>query len=360
MRAFVSAEAFLPATLIALGALLGAEPALAEEPPQAPPAQAPPPEQIQSLPPPQVSTEPPPESRPPQDARTSGILDALPPGVGPDQPSDPPLDPSKFKAADLKQARAVAKEADLTPIIPSPKDPLKPAFQLYSELDLPVLGVGIVLLGSRFVRRAPAYCAPLCDPDELNALDHLVAGRWDPGWAAASDIGLFALGAGTVLFLAFDEGPLPALNDLVVIAQSALIATTLPSLATFPIGRPRPYLYGTKAPLEQRQSGDASLSFISSHTSTSFAFATSAYMALRRLHPKTSWPWTALGVGLTGASFVAVSRVFAGSHFPTDVITGAITGASVGVLIPSLHGSPVRVVPQVTQSYKGAVFFRDF
>jgi hypothetical protein len=32
-------------------------------------------------------------------------------------------------------------------------------------------------------------------------------------------------------------------------------------------------------------------------------------------------------------------------HFITDSVGGAIVGSSVGVLLPSLHGSPVSVVP---------------
>ena len=45
------------------------------------------------------------------------------------------------------------------------------------------------------------------------------------------------------------------------------------------------------------------------------------------------------------ASFVATARVLAGMHFATDVIGGAVVGASLGVLVPALHASPVSVVP---------------
>ena len=44
---------------------------------------------------------------------------------------------------------------------------------------------------------------------------------------------------------------------------------------------------------------------------------------------------------------IAVSRVFAGYHFITDVVGGAVVGSSLGVLIGSVHGSPVQVVPVV-------------
>jgi len=32
-------------------------------------------------------------------------------------------------------------------------------------------------------------------------------------------------------------------------------------------------------------------------------------------------------------------------HFISDVVGGAIVGSSLGLLIPSLHGSPVSIVP---------------
>jgi hypothetical protein len=35
-------------------------------------------------------------------------------------------------------------------------------------------------------------------------------------------------------------------------------------------------------------------------------------------------------------------------HFITDAVGGAVVGSSVGVIIPSLHGSPVSIVPVAT------------
>jgi membrane-associated phospholipid phosphatase len=278
---------------------------------------------------------------------------------GPDLPGDPPLDTSNIKRSRVKRANDIANTAELTPIVPSPTNPLKPAFQLYAEIDLPVLGVGIVFAASRIVRNAKAYCAPLCDSRGLNVLDRSVAGNYSRTWATVSDAGLWGVAGSAALLLTIDEGLLPALNDAVVIVQSALLGTVIPSLATLGVARPRPYLYGEKAPLDVREGSDASLSFISSHTSVSFAIAVSTYMAVRRLHPKGPLPWIVLGVGVLGASGVGISRVLAGSHFPTDVIAGAVTGSGVGIVVPSLHGSPVRVVPQLGASYRGLALGYD-
>jgi membrane-associated phospholipid phosphatase len=167
---------------------------------------------------------------------------------------------------------------------------------------------------------------------------------------------------GAALFLAVDEGALPALNDAVVVAESALTATAVSSLATLAAGRPRPFLYGEKAPLDVRNSADAGLSFVSSHASVGFAIAVSTYVTSRRLHPHVGevTPAFVLVAGLAASTFVATARVAAGKHFITDSIAGAVIGSSVGVLIPALHSSPIKVVPKVTSQEASLQFAGSF
>ena len=245
----------------------------------------------------------------------------------------------------IEDAKSTAGAAKLTPIVPSPKNPLRPAFQLYAEIDLPILGIGLVFEGGRLVRLQKAFCAPLCDRGDLNALDRTTAGYWSPGWQTASDYGLYAIGVGAATLLFADEGFLPGLNDAVVVAESALAATAVASVMTLAAGRPRPFLYGEKAPVSARNGADAGLSYLSSHAAISFAIATSTLVTMRRLHPHSRANWIVLGVGGAIASFVATARVLGGMHFITDAVGGAIVGSSVGVIIPSLHGSPVAIVP---------------
>ena len=87
---------------------------------------------------------------------------------------------------------------------------------------------------------------------------------------------------------------------------------------------------------------------MSGHATVSFAIVTSLYLTERRLHPGETLPYAIFGAGPGVASFVATARVLAGGHFITDSIGGAVVGTSVGVLVPALHGSPVKVVPMVT------------
>jgi undecaprenyl-diphosphatase len=61
-------------------------------------------------------------------------------------------------------------------------------------------------------------------------------------------------------------------------------------------------------------------SFPSGHAAGSFAFAAFVVMLDRR--------WGALAVAL--ATLVGLSRIALGVHWPTDVLAGAIVGASIG------------------------------
>jgi hypothetical protein len=157
---------------------------------------------------------------------------------------------------------------------------LRPAFQLYAEIDLPILGIGLVFEGARLVRSQKAFCAPLCDCGDVNALDRTTAGYWSPGWQTASDYGLYSIVVGAATLLFADEGFLPGLNDAVVVAESALAATAVASVMTLAAGRPRPFLYGEKAPVSARNGADAGLSYLSSHAAISFAIATSTLVTM--------------------------------------------------------------------------------
>lgn len=285
-------------------------------------------------------------------ATSGSAVQADDPSIAPPAPDAPPKK--------VEDAKEVAKTAELTPIVPSPKDATRPAFQLYAEIDIPILAVGTVFALARRTKTQPAFCAPACNSVSLNALDKLTAGYYSAGWSRASDVGLLGLGAVGAALLWTDEGFLNALNDFVVIGEATLSATAVASIMTLAAGRPRPFLFGNpdnldsfKAPLSVRNSGDAALSFLSSHTAESFAIATSLYIAERRLHPRSLRSKVILAGGLAVSSFVALARVMAGYHFITDVVGGAVVGSSLGVLIGSVHPSPVHVVPVVNDSPAG-------
>jgi membrane-associated phospholipid phosphatase len=311
--------------------------ALAQQPPVDPHASPPPSPTTPATAPTNTGTQPP----------TAADAQIAAPGPG--------ADPAK-----VEKAKETAQAAKVTPIVPDPKNPSRPAFQLYAELDLPVLGIGAVFAAARLIRTQRAFCAPLCDPNDLNALDRTTAGFYSPGWSTASDFGIYGGMLGAAILLVADEGALDALNDAVVVAESALSSTAVSTMLTLAAGRPRPLLFGTNAPLDQRDSADASLSFLSSHASVSSSITTSMFMTMKRLHPHSAGPYWVLAIGGALTTFVATARVMAGKHFITDSIGGVVVGSSLGVLVPALHESPVKIVPVVSDLQKGMALVGSF
>lgn len=108
-------------------------------------------------------------------------------------------------------------------------------------------------------------------------------------------------------------------------------------------GRIRPYLYNTSFTPEERfqfqntEAPTASTSFISGHSSRTFAFAVFTSKTFTDIYGKGTLSTIVWATSLSAASLTAYSRVAAGEHFPTDVLAGAIVGSAIGYLIPVFH-----------------------
>ena len=223
----------------------------------------------------------------------------------------------------------------------------EPAYKLRLDVDIPILVIGALGTTGGLFDTGPAYCAPLCDPRNLNALDKPFAGRYQPGWTTAGTVVAGLLLAQPAWLFGVERAP-HALNDVVVIAEAVLIANAIDTVFKVSVRRPRPFLYGETAPLSDRVDTNGALSFYSGHTTLSFAATIATWRTLDRLNVAPKWKWLALGIGLAGSSFVGISRVVAGDHFPTDVLVGAGMGTSFGFLLPALHDRGFTVAPTYT------------
>jgi membrane-associated phospholipid phosphatase len=223
-------------------------------------------------------------------------------------------------------------------------------FTVRLAADLPVtLVFGAVALGSELGKsELPGpYCGLSCDPQSINALDRSVVGNRLPGAALASDV---LLGLGIGLPFALDlvdvlvSRPADGLSgygqDVLVLAEVFAVNVGLNNLVKFAVRRPRPLAYDPQFDDADRTAPDSALSFYSGHSSTTFAMATAySYLFMLR-HPsgtgrKLVVPVWILSEGLAAAT--ALLRVEAGKHFYTDVLTGALVGSALGLLIPYLH-----------------------
>jgi len=192
--------------------------------------------------------------------------------------------------------------------------------------------LGIVLPYSLSASLITPRCP--CDPNEVNSFDRRSIGNSSD---AADVISLLttALALGGPPLLDFlDVGSTPAfLEDMTVFAEALAVNGALVTLAKYVTRRPLPRLYAQQAP-DLINSPGGYRSFYSGHTSTTFAALSVAAMSWGFRHGHSVWPWVI--TLLVGAS-VAVERVVAGYHFPTDVMVGAVVGMALGIAVPWLH-----------------------
>lgn len=179
----------------------------------------------------------------------------------------------------------------------------------------------------------PPPCAP-CDPASLSAFDRIALHNFSATAGTVSSVAL----VGVVGFsgLASLEGATPAQarGDAAVFANAIGWTFAATEWVKALAHRSRPVLYTAAAPAEAANL-DNRRSFPSGHASVAFAAATSyVVMAGReRLPHRTRNAVIAYGAALG----VAVLRVSAGEHFPTDVIGGAVLGSGIGWLAAAVH-----------------------
>jgi membrane-associated phospholipid phosphatase len=231
-----------------------------------------------------------------------------------------------------------------------------PAYRLNASVDVPVIGLTLPVLASWFIAaelRSP-FCAPRCDPATVNGFDRFAAGNYNPTMGTVADATAVTIDVAALAAVALAEGFPNAAVDGTVVIESVMVANSLAIMMNFAMQRPRPRLYSDEAPADERTGGLAAMSSFSGHTANAFAATLASFQVLRRVS-SPAVAYTALGVGLALSSFVGVSRVIAGSHFPSDVLAGAAIGASIGWLVPALHASPVRVAPMALGTTGGGL-----
>lgn len=124
----------------------------------------------------------------------------------------------------------------------------------------------------------------------------------------------------------------------VMYAETLLLANGIKELTKKIAGRVRPYMYfdGSK-PQKDIDEGDWNDSFPSGHTSMAFTGAAFASYVFGRYFPDSPWRYAVTAASYSLAALTATFRMAGGSHFFTDVLTGALIGTVSGILVPWLH-----------------------
>ena len=196
-------------------------------------------------------------------------------------------------------------------------------------------GVFYVLPSALGLPKGGPSCGP-CDPGALPGFDRWAVGPVANGPDVASDVVLGAVAAWTAV--SGLQG-LPARvwrGNVAMFANTASWTAAATAWLKVAVRRKRPVLYtsGAGAALSDPESQQ---SFPSLHTSLAFAAATSYLVVSAREH----LPHRTRNALLLAAGAVAVGalRVASAQHFPSDVVGGAVLGAGLGWLVPTVHPS---------------------
>ena len=137
----------------------------------------------------------------------------------------------------------------------------------------------------------PPRTAPRCaDSSNVAArstgLDALTKGWYSASWSTASDYELYGLVAGGAALLACAMKALSTRSTTrVVIGEATLSATAVSSIMTLAAGRPRPFLYDTKAPESVRDGWRLRAVILVEPHLGGVRVRSSLYIAEKRLHP---------------------------------------------------------------------------
>ena len=152
-------------------------------------------------------------------------------------------------------------------------------------------------------------------------------------------IGLDVLAAGTDRVLRYSP------VDILIVAESTVLAVDLNQLVKFSVGRERPFV----AALPESDKGltaapaDNNLSFYSGHTTMAFSLATAAgTVASLRRYRLAPLIWA---LGMTSATATGLLRIVADRHYFSDVLLGAVLGAGIGFSVPFLMHRPLLPGP---------------
>jgi membrane-associated phospholipid phosphatase len=229
--------------------------------------------------------------------------------------------------------------------------PPRSVYHVSAAVDIPVtLGAALVMaVPYRYANRWITPRCP-CDPAEVNSFDRGAIGNRNPGAATVSDVTVGVALIAPLVFDAIDVGTGEVWReDALVFAQTLAVNGALVTATKFIAQRPVPRTYAGDPELIDSPEGYRS--FYSGHTSNVFAALSATAMTIRLRYGEKTWPWIVTGV--VGTS-VALERVADGRHFPTDVITGAVMGTAVGILVPWLHSrSPSAGSPSAAPGPRG-------
>lgn len=221
-------------------------------------------------------------------------------------------------------------------------------YKLSLAIDVPVGANAIALLGASLLI-STTHNLPekenlqLLNRDSVNRFDRGATYQHSKAAGYVSDAALYASVAMPLLQLINKNSRKDFGKVAAISAETFTLNLALTDFVKETVHRTRPLVYNPDVPLDTKYKKDNFKSFYSGHTSTvsamSFSFAEmyAAYNPNSKLKPMV-WSLCAAFPILTG-----VLRYKAGKHYWTDIITGYMAGAVVGLAVPYLHSTGLGI-----------------
>ena len=120
-------------------------------------------------------------------------------------------------------------------------------------------------------------------------------------------------------------------------AETIALAYGAKELIKMNVSRARPYMYFNGAPVDKFEDDDWDDSFISGHTTLSFAAASFTTFMYCQYFPDSRFKPLVIAGSYSLAAATAGLRIASGNHFMTDVLCGAAVGTGIGFLVPLVN-----------------------
>lgn len=208
--------------------------------------------------------------------------------------------------------------------------------------DIGIVAGGMGLTGGAYLWQkhlsplTPTQIAGL-DRNNILKIDRIASYQWHPTAKQHSDILLFGSGLVPLALMADKD----LRKDWQIIGllglETFVVNVGITNMVKNAAHRTRPFVYNSDAPMDIKLKQDARLSFFSGHTSTVSSLSFFAAQAFTDYHPDSKYLPFVWGGAVALPALTGYLRVRAGKHFPTDVITGYLVGAAVGMIVPRLH-----------------------
>lgn len=182
--------------------------------------------------------------------------------------------------------------------------------------------------------RSGADNAPIGSPALLEALRDMTA------LGGTLVLTLMVIGASVALLF------LKLRREAVLMVITALTGTAAATAAKLLVGRPRPEI----VPHLTYAGGN---SFPSGHSFNSAMIYVAIALAFATLSARESVRLTIIAAALALSALIAVSRVWLGVHFPSDVIAGWLGGVGWAFLASALFFKPAKIAADSSREHEG-------